>query len=342
MSETFSPASQVILRHKDDFINRRVLFAGTIQDNLPIYFTASTVNVFSTMYSRYQLLVGKVSGVVEFNALPSAVLFDDIDTLVYYWPKTKREAEFQLANLLSRLPPTAAIFIVGENRGGVRACEKYLTSLGRIKKIDSARRCSLYHFQRETSITFNLDAWWQRYTLPDNSVICALPGVFSANHLDNGSQLLLSALTAEPAIVKGSILDVGCGAGVLSAVLAKIKPGLTLTLTDISAIALASAQATLDANQLSGRIIASNVYSDITGLFDLIISNPPFHSGISTDYVAAEALIRGAKHHLRSGGHLCLVANAFLPYPHWLEKVFGHYQILVKTTKFAVYLANKD
>ena len=45
----------------------------------------------------------------------------DCDTLIYYWPKNKPEAQFQLMNLLSLLPTGVDIFVVGENRSGVRS-----------------------------------------------------------------------------------------------------------------------------------------------------------------------------------------------------------------------------
>ncbi|MBE8378369.1 16S rRNA (guanine(1207)-N(2))-methyltransferase RsmC, partial [Leptospira borgpetersenii serovar Hardjo-bovis] len=34
----FSPASEVLLRHSDDFTESRVLFAGDMQDDLPARF----------------------------------------------------------------------------------------------------------------------------------------------------------------------------------------------------------------------------------------------------------------------------------------------------------------
>lgn len=37
-----TPASEVMLRHSDEFIERRVLFAGDLQDSLPAQFEART------------------------------------------------------------------------------------------------------------------------------------------------------------------------------------------------------------------------------------------------------------------------------------------------------------
>ncbi|WP_312722028.1 methyltransferase, partial [Escherichia sp. AM3] len=74
---------------------------------------------------------------------------------------------------------------------------------------------------------------------------------------------------------KGKVLDVGCGAGVLSTVLASHSPKVRLNLCDVSAPAVEASRATLAANGIEGDVFASNVFSDVTGRFDMIISNPP-------------------------------------------------------------------
>ena len=102
-------------------------------------------------------------------------------------------------------------------------------------------------------------------------------------------------------------------------------------------MALESAQRTLRENQLQGTVLASDVFSHVEGKFDLIISNPPFHDGIDTAYTAVNELIKQAKWHLKSGGELRIVANAFLPYADWLDQHFGGHEVLAKNNKFKVY-----
>lgn len=210
----------------------------------------------------------------------------DCDTLIYYWPKNKPEAQFQLMNLLSLLPVGCDIFVVGENRSGVRSAEQLLEGYAPLNKVDSARRCGLYHGRLEKQTTFDAQAYWDEYQL-DGLTIKTLPGVFSRDALDTGSKLLLSTLTPH---TKGKVLDVGCGAGVLSTVLASHSPKVRLTLCDVSAPAVEASRATLAANGIEGEVIASNVFSDITGRFDMIILTRrsttvwrPARSGTSAD-----------------------------------------------------------
>ncbi|MFP1722980.1 16S rRNA (guanine(1207)-N(2))-methyltransferase RsmC [Lonsdalea quercina] len=331
----FTPASEVILRHSDDFSTRRVLFAGDLQDTLPAQFEAEDVRVHTMQYHHWQQLNRTMGEAAHFALLADADTVAGCDTLIYYWPKSKQEAQFQLSNLLSLLPVGCDIFVVGENRCGVRSAETLLADVTALAKIDSARRCGLYHGRLEQTPTFELERWWHEYDV-DGVPVRTLPGVFSRDGLDNGSQLLLGTLEPHS---KGKVLDIACGAGVLAVAFAQRAPKIRLTLSDVNAAALEASRATLARNELEGAVIASNVYSDVAGRFDMIISNPPFHDGMQTSLHAAEALIRGAAAHLNIGGKLRIVANAFLPYPALLDETFGSHEVLAQNGRFRVYQA---
>jgi len=217
----------------------------------------------------------------------------------------------------------------------VRSAEQMLAEYATLNKIDSARRCGLYHGRLDKKPAFDAEKYWGEYQL-DGLTIKTLPGVFSRDGLDVGSQLLLSTFTPH---TKGKVLDVGCGAGVLSVALASHSPKVRLTLTDVSAPAIEASRATLAANGIEAEVFASNVLSEVTGRFDMIISNPPFHDGMETSLEAAQTLIRTSVRHLNSGGELRIVANAFLPYPKVLDEIFGFHEVLAQTGRFKIYRA---
>ena len=122
-------------------------------------------------------------------------------------------------------------------------------------------------------------------------------------------------------------------AGVLSVAFARHSPKIRLTLCDVSAPAVEASRATLAGNCVEGEVFASNVFSEVKGRFDMIISNPPFHDGMQTSLDAAQTLI------LNSGGELRIVANAFLPYPDVLDETFGFHEVIAQTGRFKVYRA---
>ena len=321
--------SQVLERHLSFFDGKSVLFAGGISDNFPQTLASKcpSIQIWSC-YFDYARTQSPVNFSVEFQG--------EADLIVYYWTKNKQEVNFQLLQLLAQAPIGQEILIIGENRCGVRSVEKTLEHYGEIAKIDSARRCGLYHFSLQNKPYFELKNFWKTYQHPTlkDLTIYSLPGVFSAAELDMGTELLLSTIDNK---IKGKVLDLGCGAGVIGSMIKKSSPNAQITMTDIHAMALESARKTLSENQLQGEVYASDVFSDIEGKFDLIISNPPFHDGIDTAYRAVTELITQAKWHLNQGGELRIVANAFLPYPELLRQHFGDYEVVAQTGKFKVY-----
>ena len=311
----FTPASEVLLRHSDDFEQSRILFAGDLQDDLPARLDTAASRAHTQQFHHWQVLSRQMGDNARFSLVATADDVADCDTLIYYWPKNKPEAQFQLMNLLSLLPVGTDIFVVGENRSGVRSAEQMLADYAPLNKVDSARRCGLYFGRLEKQPVFDADKFWGEYSV-DGLTVKTLPGVFSRDGL-----------------------DVGCGAGVLSVAFARHSPKIRLTLCDVSAPAVEASRATLAANCVEGEVFASNVFSEVKGRFDMIISNPPFHDGMQTSLDAAQTLIRGAVRHLNSGGELRIVANAFLPYPDVLDETFGFHEVIAQTGRFKVYRA---
>lgn len=328
----FSLESEVLQRHLNFIQNKSLLFAGAVNDNFPQQLASYTSVKIWSCYFDY-VLQQQDKSAVTFSTLFS----EQAELVIFYWSKNKQENLFLLMQLLAYLPLGQEILLIGNNRSGINSAEKMLRPYGEIAKIDSARRCSLYHFSLQQTAHFSLSDYWQSY---QHSVlmpltIYSLPGVFSRQELDQGTELLLSTIDCP---IKGRVLDVGCGAGIIGSFLKYHNPQIELVMTDIDAMALASAQRTLAENQLTGQVLASNVFSHVTGKFDLIISNPPFHDGIKTSYTAVEQLICQAKQFLHKGGELRLVANAFLPYPDLLDQYFGKHKLLAKNNKFKVYV----
>ena len=168
--------------------------------------------------------------------------------------------------------------------------------------------------------------WAQHYTVPTPKgelQICALPGVFSQNRLDVGTAVLLPHLSQ---VTSGKIADFGCGAGVISAYLAKLNPKNRIFALDVDAFALASTKMTFEKNNLLPEqleIKAVHGIEDAPLFLHAIVSNPPFHQGIHTDYNASENLCKTSRRHLKSDGELWIVANRFLNYPLLIEQSFG-------------------
>ncbi|MDR5898175.1 methyltransferase [Halomonas vilamensis] len=257
--------------------------------------------------------------------------------VVLFWPKAHELGIWWLKWLCEHLSPGATINVVGEHQGGIKRVPKVLTELGlNGDKIDSARRCSLFATQAQP-LEPPSDAAWKTFDAL-GLTLCSHPGVFGHGKFDEGTALLLETLAHKLAKKKRRILDVGCGDGIITAWLA--QRGHEVTAVDISEFALEATRKTLEANQLTGRVLASDVYQALDDeRFDLIISNPPFHQERDIHYGAAGRLISHAPSHLHRGGQLILVANAFLPYPERLTLAFDHFEVLADDRRFKVYWA---
>lgn len=203
--------SQVLERHLSFFDGKSVLFAGGISDNFPQTLASKcpSIQIWSCHFD-YARTQSAVNFSVEFQG--------QADLIVYYWTKNKQEVNFQLLQLLAQAPIGQEILIIGENRCGVRSVEKTLAPYGEIAKIDSARRCGLYHFSLQNKPHFELKNFWKTYqhSTLENLTIYSLPGVFSAAELDTGTELLLSTIDNK---IKGKVLDLGCGAGVIGSMI---------------------------------------------------------------------------------------------------------------------------
>ncbi len=172
--------------------------------------------------------------------------------------------------------------------------------------------------------------------------VAAHGAVFAGPRLDIGTRFLLTFLPSmRPA---QHAIDLGCGTGILAAMYARQHPRSTVTATDQSAAAVASALATARANGLAGQIRA--LQDDAMGTLpagraDLILLNPPFHVGAGVHAGAGLKLIEAAGRVLAPGGELWTVFNRHLAYLPALERHVGPTVVKGQNPKFTVTLSTR-
>lgn len=327
------PRSEVLIRNIELFAGD-LLLAGLPADEL--LNELPRARGWSWHAGEYALLNQRLTDRTVFSTqLPAA----EYTAGVLYLPKSRELTAYLLHELAAKIPG-GVLFLVGEKRAGVERAAKQLAVFGRTSKIDSARHCQLWRCEvsdkpeppRLAALSKAFSACSNGQSLQVHSV----PGVFSHGRLDLGTQLLLECLDGLPA---GHYLDFGCGAGVVGSFLKMRYPQAQITMLDVDAFAIYSSQLTLAANQLEACTITGDGIHAAPKQLAAIISNPPFHQGVHTQYQTTETLLREAAEHLQPGGELRIVANSFLKYPPLIEKHLGSCAVLAERDGFKVYRA---
>ncbi|WP_280234637.1 class I SAM-dependent methyltransferase [Nocardia cyriacigeorgica] len=168
--------------------------------------------------------------------------------------------------------------------------------------------------------------------------VVAHGAAFSGARLDIGTRFLLQHMKTMKPDARDAI-DLGCGTGILAVALAKARPRLEVVGTDQSAAAVASAVATVAANQMTDRV--SVVRDDAMSTApdnsaDLVLCNPPFHVGAAVHTGSAIKMFAETGRVLRPGGELWTVYNSHLNYRGVVERMVGRTDVIGRNRKFTV------
>lgn len=263
--------------------------------------------------------------------------------VLLFMPKSKPELELYLDIASSFVEADGHVFLVGEKKAGIASGAKRLAQRAeQSAKIDSAKHCQLWEASGfQTRNEFDINAYIDELSINISGIdfkLAAIPGVFSSGKLDEGTQLLLEQKVKR---LKGRTLDFGCGAGVIGAYLKKVNPEIQLESIDINWFALLATQKSLEINGLEGQVYPSDGWSEVKGRVNGVVTNPPFHQGVSTEYETTESFIRTAHSKMARYAPMYIVANNFLRYPPLIESVFGRCTYYAKNTKFNVYYCER-
>ncbi len=163
-------------------------------------------------------------------------------------------------------------------------------------------------------------------------------GVFSKTEIDEGTRILLDAVVQEG--VHGSVLDLGCGYGVVGIALKTVFPDISVTAVDINPRAAELTELNCSRNGVTADVFVSDGFAEITQSFDAVITNPPIRTGKKVIY----QMFEDAFDHLHRNGVLFAVIrrkqgaeSAFRKF----EEIFGNCEVTAREKGYWVLKSSK-
>jgi 16S rRNA (guanine1207-N2)-methyltransferase len=316
----------------------RVLDLGAAGRSIALSGARYDTGTFLT--SDIRLYEAACKGGIQAELISGFPEVDDVACAVYEPPQ--RESKTRVFELLDgafrALKIGGSCWIAGRKNRGVESYRNRLKdTFGNASHVGRAGRTRVYRAIKEASqpLLPPVDPFETYQALvrgTEELTFECRAGVFSADDFDPGSRLLVDTVGS---IDSGSVLDVGCGAGVIGISLVSGKSVARLAMVDSSALAIWCAERNVAGNDLSSRseVNVGNLYGPYADRrFDLIVSNPPFHEGSAVSL----PLIEGAPLHLTESGRLVLVVMRADPYLRALENHFAEVEVVSRDGPYSI------
>lgn len=256
-------------------------------------------------------------------------------------PRQRDEARALLARAVAATAPGGRILACMSNNEGARSGEADLERIAGPVDTLTKNKCRVFwtaplEGPSDPAVAAEWAALDAVRPVADGRFV-SRPGVFAWDRID-----IASALLAEhfPRDLAGRAADLGAGFGYLSVELLTRCAGITaLDLYEAEGRALELARRNLA--PLEARATLGFHWHDVTaGLprsYDVIVSNPPFHTHARADRPdIGKRFIVAAAQALNPGGRLLLVANRHLPYESVLTGSFGSVRTLAQAHGFKI------
>lgn len=246
------------------------------------------------------------------------------------------------ADALERVEPGGPIVVAGEKTAGIDSFRKWAARTVSIDDRMSKHHAMVFWLRRPADLPREaIDMLRPARERVDGRFETA-PGMFSHAAVDRGSALLAGHLDGK---VSGAVADFGAGWGYLAAVCLHQSDGITrLDLYEADFAALEAARRNLAAMASSVPLEFNWIdlaREKVSGPYDTIVMNPPFHTGRAATPALGLAFIAAARTALKPGGRLLMVANRQLPYEAALKASFRSVELVEENAGFKVIEARR-
>jgi 23S rRNA (guanine1835-N2)-methyltransferase len=335
---------QSVSIYNDDFGTLACWFA----DSKPIWISDSFVAKQSCLVNLQQNNIPTESITFYDSVTP---VDSPVDLVLLKIPKTSALLEQQLIDLQTRVSPSTTVIAAGKatliHKSTLALFEKYLG----VTTTSLAKKKARLIFCQPSGITSHLSPYptvW--FTDKPRFEISNLANVFARQQLDIGARFMLEHLSKLANMDNKTVIDLGCGNGVLGLHIHNQNKNTKVVFVDESYMAVACAKhnvlANLHAKEYQSEFIVNNCLDDFViksslSEVDMVLCNPPFHQqNTITDHIAWQ-MFKDANSVLKQGGQLIVVGNRHLDYPHKLKKLFGNATTIATNQKFSILSSTK-
>ncbi len=182
------------------------------------------------------------------------------------------------------------------------------------------------------------------YKLGDNELeITSHAAVFSREKLDIGTRLFIESLPVDERYK--TIVDLGCGNGVVGLIAAIKNPSAKMIFTDESYMAVESSidnfTAVFGETREAEFLQTDCMYGVPDNSVSLILCNPPFHQNNVINDDVAWQMFTESKAALEPEGELWVIGNRHLAYHAKLKHLFGNCDVVASNNKFTLLKSTK-
>lgn len=163
-------------------------------------------------------------------------------------------------------------------------------------------------------------------------------GVFSKDKIDYGSFAFLKILVNQD--LGKRILDLGCGYGPIGIILKSKFKEIEIEMIDVNPRAIELTGINASKNKVEVKTYVSDLYSNVSGKFDTIVTNPPIRTGKENIY----KIFTEAYDYLDEKGSLYVVIRkqqGAKSAVKKIEEIFGNCTIIARDKGYFVLIAKK-